>query len=365
MKKIVYADHAISRCLAVPLQDDGEIPSSVHLVSISSESIQWKAGEKPLTLVDDHSQQDRHLRRPWVSLAEKVHSDLLSAFQNVKNEMANASVEKIKPGVVARFGKVLFHRSPSLSVDQLKECSISESRLRDLKRVFHTDVPISYVEHIKNEVVPEIGLDFEVKKEQYQVKLADAMRSGSFISCKCRIQEGEKKLELYKIESSPLRHLIVDVSCLDSHVDLRLGLYTKRDITAVTDEEKQNIGDLISSAILDPNVKGGLRWPLGVANSGARYSVIGVWHTNNEFYSNSSMRLKVREADRYDFLSSTGCVTREIVLKLTGIARNLMEENDGKVVPTMLEDTLKMIWEHFLKWDGSLVSYSESDLLRE
>ena len=89
-------------------------------------------------------------------------------------------------------------------------------------------------------------------------------------------------------------------------------------------EEKQSISDLISSAILDSNVKGGLKWPLGTANSGARYSVIGVWHTKSEFYSNSSTRLKVREADRYDFLTSAGSVSREISLKLVGMARILM-----------------------------------------
>lgn len=365
LKRIVYADQSISRCLAVPLQDDGQIPPSVRLVQVSPESFNWKDGEKPLTLVSDLSQQECgdvkncHLRSPWASMAEMVHSDLISASQNVKNEMADGSLEEIKPVAVVRFGKVLFHRSPSLSIESLKEYSVSEAHLRGLRRVFHTDVPSPYVEHIKNEVVPKIGVDFWGEKERYRVKLADAKQPGSIISCKCRIQEGEKKLELHKIESSPLRHLVVDTSCLDSSVDLRLALCTKKNITAVTDE-KQSISDLISSAILDPNVKGGLKWPLGIANSGARYSVIGVWHTKSEFYSNSSMKLKVREADRYDFLTSAGYVTWEISLKLTGMARILMEPGDNAMaVSTSLKDRLRLIWDHFLSWQGSLVPYCE------
>ncbi|KAJ8430570.1 hypothetical protein Cgig2_019142 [Carnegiea gigantea] len=113
---IVYADQSISRCLAVPLQDDGQIPPSVRLVQVSPESFKWKDGEKPLTLVSDLSEQECgdvkncHLRSPWASMAEMVHSDLISASQNVKNEMADGSLEEIKPVAVVRFGKVLFHR---------------------------------------------------------------------------------------------------------------------------------------------------------------------------------------------------------------------------------------------------------------
>lgn len=365
--KIVYADHSISRWLAVPLTDDGRIPSSAHLLPVSLESVGWKSGEKPLSLVDDQSKRENstvksgHLKSPWASVAENIHSDLLSTFNNVRNEMGKESLEDIKPAIVARFGKVLFRRSTSLSLDSLKERPVSEASLRELRRTFFTNVPISYMEDIKSGAAPKIGFDFEEEKEQYHVKLADAMRPDSTISCKCRVYKDGKRLELHKIELNPVRNLIVDISCLDSNVDLRLALCAKRTVTALTDEEKQTIRDLVNSAMLDQNLKGGLKWPLGKANSGARYSVVGVWHTKIEFYRNSSMKLKMREADRYDFLTSTGEVTREVVLKLTGLTKHLLEQRDeDATVSTLLEDTLKFIWDAFLGWNGSLVSHCES-----
>lgn len=80
-----------------------------------------------------------------------------------------------------------------------------------------------------------------------------------------------------------------------------------------------NIKSLINSAELDSEIKGGLRWPLGKHSSGDRYTVIGVWHTNTKTFRTSSMRLKVRKADRFDFRSSSGEVANEINLKLPGI----------------------------------------------
>ncbi|KMT13855.1 hypothetical protein BVRB_4g076990 isoform A [Beta vulgaris subsp. vulgaris] len=155
--------------------------------------------------------------------------------------------------------------------------------------------------------------------------------------------------------------MVEDISCLMSNVDLRLALCTKRIFGALQDEEEQNIRDLISSAIFDPNVKGGLRWPLGKANSGGHYSVVGIWHTKTKAYSSSLYRLKLREADRYDFRTSTGEVTREAVVKLAGITRHLLEQRSDAVdVMAMLEDVLKLIRNQFLAWDGSLVSSDES-----
>ncbi|GMP68002.1 hypothetical protein CsSME_00027776 [Camellia sinensis var. sinensis] len=56
------------------------------------------------------------------------------------------------------------------------------------------------MQYTTNEVVPKIGLDFEEEKELYQVK----------------------------IELNNVRHLVLDISCLDRDLDLRLMLFTKR-----------------------------------------------------------------------------------------------------------------------------------------
>jgi len=92
---------------------------------------------------------------------------------------------------------------------------------------------------------------------------------------------------------------------------------------SMQDEEMNSLRDLINSAVLDSDIKGGLRWPLGKACSGGRYSVIGVWHTVTKAYKSSSFRLKARDGDRYDFRIGTGETTREIYLKLKRIVSEI------------------------------------------
>ena len=84
-----------------------------------------------------------------------------------------------------------------------------------------------------------------------------------------------------------------------------------------------SLRDLINSAVLDSDMKGGLRWPLGKASSGGRYSFIGTWHTVTKAYIGSSFSLHVRDADRFDFKSGSGEATREIYLKLKRIVSEI------------------------------------------
>ena len=44
------------------------------------------------------------------------------------------------------------------------------------------------------------------------------------------------------------------------------------------------------------------------------------WHIIGKTYENSSSRLKIRDVDRYKFWSATGQTTREVVIKLKGLA---------------------------------------------
>jgi hypothetical protein len=83
------------------------------------------------------------------------------------------------------------------------------------------------------------------------------------------------------------------------------------------------IQTLVSSAILDLNVKGGLRWPFGKETIGQRFSIVGVWHTNYKAFRNKILRFKLRHADRFDHRSSTGEVSNEVTFKLTGISKRL------------------------------------------
>ncbi|XP_048136502.1 uncharacterized protein LOC115734255 isoform X1 [Rhodamnia argentea] len=360
--KIVYANTAISRWLAVGLDDDGDhLPSGVFLKPVSVEAVERRSGEKPLALAkscvaneDDETGRDRG-KKPWVHIAETVMPDLVSSFEVVRSEIEGQSMEEIKPTLVARFGKILFHGSPSFPAETCGDMD-TETSLRQLKRSFYTNIPPSFVENVTLRIIPEIGLNFEGEKDIYHVKLSDKYRPDSTISCKCSVSEADQRLELYKVELNQVRHMVVDVSCLSKDLDMRLMLCTKRILTAISEKEKDSIGDLISSAVIDSSVKGGLRWPVGKESSGDRYSIVGVWHTISKTYKNSSMRLKVRHADRFDFGISHGEVTEETVVKLKGITSELHEQSLGtESICDMLKDAVKMTGEHLLSCGNAVI----------
>ncbi|XP_062143685.1 uncharacterized protein LOC133851337 isoform X2 [Alnus glutinosa] len=351
--KIVYAGRAVTLWFAVGLDDNNQFPSSVHLEPVPMEFIERKFGGKPLALANRNPVESAQvggscMRKPWESIAENVLPNLLSSFENLRNEVVCQKLESVKPTLVARFGKILFH-GPSISQETTTMDLAGETTLRKLKRSFYTSVPNSFAENIMGEVGRKIEVDFEEEKDLYHVKLSDATQPDSTLSCKCSVMKEHKKLQLYKVELNPVRHMVVDTSCLDKSLDLRLMLYTKGILTALTDEEMESIRNLINSAVLDPDVKGGLRWPLGFASSGNRFSVVGVWHTIAKAYKSPSRRLKVRHADRFDFRTSTGEASREISLKVKNIVSLLQEETvEISSVSDMLKDTLRLIWDLML-----------------
>lgn len=88
-------------------------------------------------------------------------------------------------------------------------------------------------------------------------------------------------------------------------------------------EENECLNKLVKSAIVDPSVKGGLRWPLGKESVADRFSVVGVWHTKYDAFKSQTTRIKLRHVDRFDHRTSTGEVSSEVTLKLTGISKYL------------------------------------------
>ncbi|XP_010556808.1 PREDICTED: uncharacterized protein LOC104826017 [Tarenaya hassleriana] len=361
-RKVIVARDWISKWLFVGSDGtEDEISPSVKLVPVSSDSYEWRAGRKPLMLVNnDAGDKDEKIgategRTPWLSVAEKAVGDIFMAFELAKNGKGHGSLVEVKPRLVARFGKVLLHGHPSLSLESLKDGLVAESTLRESKKSFYTNVSSSYMENIRDTALLKLGCSIK-ESDVYFVFLSAETRPYSFISCKCTVKE-DRRLTLRRVEVDALRNGVVDVSCLDQNIDLRLMVYSKRIPTALTENEISDIRKLVDSAVVDPNVKGGLRWPLGEASSGGRYSVSHVWHLTNTVYRSSTFRLKVREADRFDFRVGTGEAAREVILVLKGISQKL--EGDDEVerssVSDMLKDALKMIWDHFLSADPYLM----------
>lgn len=48
---------------------------------------------------------------------------------------------------------------------------MAECSLKNLNKMFSTDVPVSYLQHIKSKVVPSHGFSIDVEKETYTVKV--------------------------------------------------------------------------------------------------------------------------------------------------------------------------------------------------
>ncbi|KAK8589666.1 hypothetical protein V6N13_088492 [Hibiscus sabdariffa] len=346
--RIIYSNYAISRWFAVGLDDGNGETYAAHLKPVSVESIERKTGEKPVILVKNNLDKDEEKGSPWSSIAENVLPDLLSSFENARAEIELGDSNDVKPILVARFGKILFQGSPSMNLESVSKDCVSETTLRKLRKTFYTSIPASYAGNIIAEVALKIGVHFTDVKDVYQVKLSDSTQPDSTISCKCRVK-GDKKLQLYKAKLNPVRDMVIDISCLDMDLDLRLALTHKRILTSMTEDEMQSIRNLIDSAVLDPDVKGGLRWPFGKASSGNRYYVVGVWHTVATAYENSSIKLKVRHGDRFDFKTTYGEASKDVVLKLKGIVSGLLEDVETNVISDMLKDKLSLIWQHFLR----------------
>lgn len=350
---IFYARAAVRKWFPVGLTDDSHFSSLVKLVPIS---VERKSGENPLSLVLMQGCSERTnelMDEPWLLVAKSVMEDILLSFQHVKSEMVQSNMEELKPTLVARFGRILFYGISANSQESLKNNPLRETTLSQMKKSFYTNVPLSYMEYIGNLAVEKLGLEYVEEKELYYVRLSDNLRSDSTVACKCTVVKDQGKIQLHKIEVNQVRNMVADMSCLGKSLDLRLMLHTKKIMLALSDEEISGIKNLIGSAILDSEVKGGLRWPFGEDSSGNRYAVISVWHTTAKSYGNSSIRFKLRHADRFDFRSSTGEVAEEASLKMPGIVSQLQKQViDENLVLKMLEDNLRLIWDHCLP-DGS------------
>ncbi|RZC62212.1 hypothetical protein C5167_023970 [Papaver somniferum] len=326
-----FAIHSIFRfCLAGSTSDDHDHHGSIQLQPLSEDSIFLRTKhftEKPCILVctcsktKDVNKMMSREKNPIVTMSDMILSDL-KRFQYVRDqEMAFDEYKNGKLSFVARFGTILFHGKPSIDIDTMSSNSDVEAILNPVKRTFNTMIPSSFMESIIGSVVPEIGFDSEVEKEYYYVK----------------------------IELNQLRHLVWDIACLENDVDLRFMLATRRILAGLTDSEKLDITNLIKSAVIDRTVLGNLRWPLGIKYCGGRYSVIATAYTKCKYFKNSLTSMKLSDYDRYDYWTLKRDVTKQVSLKMTGIAEHIRGKNfEPGPVTEMLQEHLKLIWDHFL-----------------
>ncbi|XP_072962945.1 uncharacterized protein [Typha angustifolia] len=311
--KIHYAAHSISRWWSSPTG----IPESFRLEPFSCELIERNSGGKPLILACGGGEAEfgEEGEMPWVEIARRIETDIVAAARRAREEVVDSRGEEVKMSFVARFGKVLFHGDSSVCLNSIKKAaSAGEGTKNRVHKTFYTNVSDEYVKDIERLVIKKVGLEFALEKEHYHVKVLDKHQPDSTISCKCTVQK-DGKLKAYK------------------------------------DEVENGMNKLISSAVIDSDVKGGLRWPLGQESATERFNIIGVWHTKYKLFRCQTLKLKVRHADRFDYRTSTGEVANEVTLTPTEIGDQLRSGNlETSNLADMVQAALKMIWGNFLSY---------------
>ncbi|KAI3859966.1 hypothetical protein MKW92_012985 [Papaver armeniacum] len=357
--RYLYPKSCISRLFVVNSTEEEEhqYPGSIRLNPISSESILYGEIKRSTSYVLASSlritgtntpKKSSSVENPLISVTEQILSDLL-AFQSKRDEGTSKLFKEGEIRFVARFGKILFHGIPPSKMDTLRGRSEFEASLSRMKRSFNTHIPKSFPESVLNVVVPEIGVELEEEKEYYYVRVTDRSYSDVSFTCKCTATEFGG-LELQKIETNHVRHMIVDIACVEKDLDLRLMLSTRKMVTEPTDEEKHGLKKFLNSAVVDSNERGGLRFPLGYESFEGRYSVVGTGHTTMRTFTNSCIKIKFTESDRYEFITRTAEVTNHVVLIMNGISEKLKDNNsEPGELAKMLEDNMKMIWNHLLR----------------
>nr|VDC89581.1 unnamed protein product [Brassica oleracea] len=358
-KVITYSRDSISKWFLVSSNGiEDEVPPSIKLVPMSSDSSECiRYGENYLVLTNttnvlmsqyvciknmlaEESEEEEKSR--WMLVAEKVEKDLVFAYEQAKKTMEDHHhlSDNAKLRLVARFGKLLFRRRQGGPVTEYWQ--------QKTNRIFSTDVPTSFIQNINSKAIPSHEFCIDMEKEVYVLQISQYTRPHATIKCKCTVKD-DGSLSMYKARlERPLhvRHLVVDVSCIDKNLDMRLMLAAKRKITSPTEKEISDIKGLLDSATVDPNVKGGLRWPFGKSSSGDGYSVFESCHVKATVYKNQTLRLRVRETDRFDERIGTGEVKREVILMLKDMNSKLQEQNvDRGCVLEMLRDVLGTLWD--------------------
>ncbi|KAE9619074.1 hypothetical protein Lalb_Chr02g0149331 [Lupinus albus] len=142
INKIIYADHAISKWFFVDLNHH-DFPSFLKLHPISLDSLQHQHIEKPHILICTHThlpqpQVGSQEKKPWEVVADKALQNLIQCFEYVRAEMEVQDLEQVKPTLVARLGKILFHGAPSATQEEIRQSLADGTMARQLKRTFYT-----------------------------------------------------------------------------------------------------------------------------------------------------------------------------------------------------------------------------------
>ncbi|KAL4192652.1 hypothetical protein AMTRI_Chr06g195280 [Amborella trichopoda] len=364
-----YSKDSISRSWHVGMSH-GMQSSESPLVSLKQYPcgfVEQTTGKMPLAIVAKEESGHNTTLEPWLHVAEKIQPDLISAFQTVKSQMAFAMSEELKLLLTVRFGKILFYGGTSswnnsINLDMIRKSLEGEGESNKVHKTFYGNVPEEYVKAIECQAIPKLGLLCGTIKEKYYLKIYDKMQGHANLTCKCTKRLSGSVLELQKNVDLQLilafkkisTELTVSFTEQTQSGEVFHGAWTSLIYICTNvwfqEEEIFGIYELVNSAVIDPNVKGKLRWPLKKEGTGDRFSIRGVWHTESKYFQGQTMKLKLRHVYRNYDKHSTGQVSWEVNLEMQEITRLLMDQmlDGNKVAVEKLQEALKFIWEEFL-----------------
>ncbi|KAF8093030.1 hypothetical protein N665_0392s0005 [Sinapis alba] len=354
-KAITYSRDAISKWFLIgPNGIEDEVPPFIKLVPVSSDSHECRRyGDKYLKkkmIVEESEEEEERTR--WMLIAEKVDKDLAFAYENAKKGMHHLS-DNVKLRLVARFGKLLFCRRQADPVTEYWQ--------KKMNRTFSTDVPTSFIQNIKSKAIPSHEFCIDMEKEVYVLQISHYTRPHATIRCKCT------NLDMRFMLAGKRKMMSLTVSCFLYHIYLEssyafLGFRFGLSFYDKQEKETSNIQGILDLATIDSSVEGGLRWPLGKPSSENGYRVLEVCHVRATTYKNQTLRLRVRETNRFGTWEDERGVNRfgtwederGVTLILQDINTKLQEQNiERGCVIEMLRDALGTIWD-FLNCDASL-----------
>ncbi|KAJ3675718.1 hypothetical protein LUZ60_004760 [Juncus effusus] len=355
-RNIVFSPHSISRWYHTSSETD-------HLTQVpySCEEFERNNGEKPLTLtVSDEmeSPTKEEERRVLNGVVEKVVRDLEETSRHAREERENAEEREgeklVKLSVVARIGKVLFkERYKSDCIRSIRSALTSEEELnKKNKKNFYTDLTDEYMRYTEELLIQKCGFQIENEKDNYLVLVIDKDQPDSTISSKCIVLP-DGNLEHFKAEQSLLRYMVTDISCLHKDFDLRIMLNTKRVLKNLDADVAEGVNTLLKAAVINPEVKGGLTWPLGKDSFSKRFFVTGFWHLKYKILRREKIRVCLRNVYRFDQNTSKGEASNEVTFKLKGVSELLTEGDIVKnTVVDMIQEAVELIWTNFLSNNG-------------
>ncbi|MCO5552133.1 hypothetical protein L7F22_005643 [Adiantum nelumboides] len=291
-----------------------------------------------------------------------LQEEITRVLEKFKELACAKNAGRVVPLMWLEFGKVLFHnRSVSLEEHRSftpKEVEMMSGGGREVYKTFDNGVSRENFSLLQR-CAKKNSLQ-SWSNERYAIQVSDEARPNTHLWCVCAYSKGDEHttlasrestklaLTLLKVKLIPIRYLISDVAFVGKSYDIRLKFFTKNYLTALSEEESEDLEACLSKASIDHSAKGGLRWPLGSKQStSGRFKVVGSVHQMKEFFVDSRLRWSLKRCNRVEFKASSGRISYEVSVRPNVYHKFCKAQEDRAVEELMssVADTIQEVWE--------------------